>query len=95
MSLDRTDIEKIARLARLSITEDDIPKYVRDLSNILALVAQLGEVDTTGVEPMAHPLEITARLRPDRVTETNQRDLYQKIAPAMARGYYLVPKVIE
>ncbi len=95
MSLDRTDIEKIARLARLSITEDDIPKYVRDLSNILALVAQLGEVDTTGVEPMAHPLEITARLRPDRVTETNQRDLYQKIAPATARGYYLVPKVIE
>lgn len=95
MSLDKTDIQKIAILARLTIDEQDIPGYCRDLSNILELVEQMNGVDTTNVEPLAHPLEIKARLRPDEVTELNQRQKFQSIAPAVEDGLYLVPKVIE
>lgn len=95
MSLNKTDIEKIAWLARLSIAGDDIPNYARDLSNILDLVKQMSAIDTANVKPMAHPLEITARLREDKITEVNQREHFQKFAPAVANGHYLVPKVIE
>ena len=95
MLLDKTDIEKIAWLARLSIAPDDIPEYSRDLSKILAMVKEMEQVDTIETEPMAHPLELSARLRDDVVTESNQRDLFQQIAPAVSNGLYLVPKVIE
>ena len=95
MSLDRTKIEQIARLARLALGEDEIGLYQRELSNILGLVDTMNSVNTAAVAPLAHPLEITARLRPDEVTETNQRDKFQAIAPAVANGYYLVPRVIE
>lgn len=95
MSLDRTDVEKIAHLARLAISEEDIPEYARNLSNILVLVEQMNAADTTGVEPMAHPLHMPQRLRPDEVTETDRRERFQHIAPAVEAGLYLVPKVIE
>lgn len=95
MSLTRKDVEKIAHLARLAISEDDIPKYANNLSNILDLVAQMNAVDTAKVEPMAHPFDATQRLRPDVVSESNQRELFQKIAPQVEAGLYLVPKVIE
>jgi len=95
MSLDKTEIEKIAWLARLAIDENDIAGYGHELSNILDLVEQMNSVDTTNVDPMAHPLEIKARLRPDEVTENNQRDKYQAHAPAVEAGLFLVPKVIE
>lgn len=95
MSLNKTDIQKIAWLARLAIAGDDVPKYARDLSNILDLVKQMSSIDTANVKPMAHPLEITARLREDKITETNQREYFQKIAPAVKNGHYLVPRVIE
>ena len=95
MSLDKTDIQKIAWLARLAIDENDVTGYGRDLSNILGLVEQMNSIDTTNVDPMAHPLEIKARLRPDEVTESNQRDMFQAHAPAVEDGLYLVPKVIE
>ncbi len=95
MSLHREDVEKIAHLARISLSEQDIPLYTRNLSNILALVEQMNRVDTTGITPMAHPLDATARLRPDVVTETNQREWFQQIAPQVEAGLYLVPKVIE
>ena len=95
MSLNKTDIEKIAWLARLSIAADDIPNYARDLSNILEMVEEMDQIDTRGVVPMAHPLEINTRLRQDKVTEVNQREHFQKIAPLVEKGYYLVPKVIE
>ena len=95
MSLTKTDIEKIAWLARLAITSEDIPHYASDLSNILALVEQMNTVDTQGISPLAHPLEITTRLREDRVTEQDQRDHFQSIAPEVENGHYLVPKVIE
>ena len=95
MSLDKTDIEKIAYLARLAIDEDDIPDYARDLSNIFNLVEQLSDANTTNISPMAHPFDAHQRLREDVVTETNQRELFQSIAPKTDAGVYLVPQVIE
>jgi aspartyl-tRNA(Asn)/glutamyl-tRNA(Gln) amidotransferase subunit C len=95
MSLERDDVEKIAHLARLGIAEQDIPEYARNLSNILDLVAQMDSVDTDNVEPMAHPMEMIQRLREDMVTEIDQRDHFQQVAPQTENGLYLVPKVIE
>ena len=95
MSLDKTDIEKIAHLARLGINEQDIPEYAQTLSNIFALVEQMNEVDTSGIIPMAHPLDAVQRLRKDVVTETDQRENFQSIAPKTGAGVYLVPQVIE
>jgi aspartyl-tRNA(Asn)/glutamyl-tRNA(Gln) amidotransferase subunit C len=95
MSLDASDLEKIAHLARLAIAPGSIERYAADLSNILDLVAQMDAVDTTGVEPMAHPLHMTQRMRPDRVSESDQRERYQTIAPLTEDGLYLVPKVID
>ena len=95
MSLDREDVVKIAHLARLAIDEADIPRYARELSSILGLVEQMNRVDTSGVEPMAHPLDTSQRLRADLLTETDQRELFQANAPQVEAGLYLVPKVIE
>ena len=95
MSLDKTDVEKIAHLARLAIDDRAIPDYARDLTNIFDLVEQLSAVDTSNITPMAHPLDANQRLRPDTVTESNQRELFQAIAPKTEAGVYLVPQVIE
>ena len=95
MSLERSDVEKIAHLARLAVSEDQLDSVASDLSNILGLVEQMDAVDTSGVEPMAHPLHMVQRLREDKVTETDQRELFQSVAPLTADGLYLVPKVIE
>jgi len=95
MSLEPADVQKIAHLARLAIDDADIPRYARDLSSILELVAQMNAVDTTGVEPLAHPLAMSQRLRPDAVHESDQHERFQAIAPSTEAGLYLVPKVIE
>jgi aspartyl-tRNA(Asn)/glutamyl-tRNA(Gln) amidotransferase subunit C len=95
MTLDVSDVEKIAHLARLGIDAGDVPEYTRNLSDILAFVEQLNSVDTTGVEPLAHPLEATQRLRADEVKETDERENFQSIAPQIESGLYLVPRVIE
>ncbi|MDH5191099.1 MAG: Asp-tRNA(Asn)/Glu-tRNA(Gln) amidotransferase subunit GatC [Gammaproteobacteria bacterium] len=95
MALDRTDVEKIAHLARLATEESELPGYADDLSNILKLVEQMDAADTANVEPMAHPLDMAQRLREDEVTEENQREHFQNIAPQVESGLYLVPKVIE
>ncbi len=95
MSLQPEDVAKIAHLARLALRDDDVPKYTGDLSNILDLVEQMNAVDTEGVVPMAHPLDAVQRLRPDEVTESDQREHFQSIAPRTEAGLYLVPKVIE
>jgi aspartyl-tRNA(Asn)/glutamyl-tRNA(Gln) amidotransferase subunit C len=95
MALERTEVEKIAHLARLGLNEAEIPQTTATLNNILGLIDAMQAVDTSGVEPLAHPLETTQRLRADQVTEQNQRDAYQSIAPAVESGLYLVPKVIE
>jgi aspartyl-tRNA(Asn)/glutamyl-tRNA(Gln) amidotransferase subunit C len=93
--LNYQEVEKIAHLARLAIRPEDIPAYVRDLSNILTLVEQINEVVTKDVTPMAHPLDMSQRLRPDEVTEENQREIFQTVAPLVENGLYLVPKVID
>lgn len=95
MSLDKNDVEKIAHLARLQIDEKDVADYATNLSNILDLVEQMNTVDTDHVLPMAHPTDAMQRLREDVVTETNQREQYQSIAPEVTDGLYLVPRVIE
>ena len=95
MSLDADAIKKIAYLARLKIDEADVPGYVNNLSNIIDLVEEMGAVDTEGVVPMSHPMDAVQRLREDVVTETNQREVFQAIAPKTEDGLYLVPQVIE
>ncbi|MDE3738426.1 MULTISPECIES: Asp-tRNA(Asn)/Glu-tRNA(Gln) amidotransferase subunit GatC [Pseudomonas] len=95
MALERSDVEKIAHLARLGLNEADIPRTTETLNNILGLIDAMQAVDTDGIEPMAHPLDATQRLRADSVTEENRREAYQAIAPAVENGLYLVPKVIE
>ena len=94
MSFTAADVEKIAHLARSAINADDVVVYTKNLSNILDFVAQMDSVDTSGIEPMAHPTHATQRLRPDEVTEHNQRELFQSIAPQVTAGLYLVPQVI-
>lgn len=95
MSLDKSEVQKIAWLARLAIDEQDISTYSDELSSILGLVETMSLVNTDGISPIAHPLDLAARLRPDEVTEANQRDQFQKNAPLIEDGCYLVPKVIE
>lgn len=96
MTLTRKDVESIAHLARLEITEEQMPAYVGSLSSIIDFVEQLNRAQTGDVEPMAHPLAgQSQRLRPDEVTERDEHERYQKNAPQVEAGLYLVPKVIE
>jgi len=96
MSLNRRDIDNIALLARLALTEEEIPVYIDGLSRIMGLVGELDRADTSQVEPMAHPLPgQRQRLRADAVTETDRHELYQRNAPQVEAGLYLVPRVIE
>ncbi|MBS0357841.1 MAG: Asp-tRNA(Asn)/Glu-tRNA(Gln) amidotransferase subunit GatC [Proteobacteria bacterium] len=88
-------LDKIAHLARLKIEETDKPKYCNDLSSILNLVEQINAEDTSNVSPSAHSLDVTQRVRPDEVTEKNEREKFQKIAPLTEAGLYIVPPVIE
>ncbi|MCP3907967.1 MAG: Asp-tRNA(Asn)/Glu-tRNA(Gln) amidotransferase subunit GatC [Oceanicoccus sp.] len=95
MSVEQSDIEKIAILSRIRVAENDIPEVADRINDILAMVDNMQAVDTADVEPMANPLDAVQRLRDDMVTETNQRDSFQAIAPDADEGLYLVPKVIE
>jgi aspartyl-tRNA(Asn)/glutamyl-tRNA(Gln) amidotransferase subunit C len=88
-------IRHLARLARLGLAPGEAVEMQQQLNDILAMVAQMNAVDTSGVEPMSHPQEEAQRLREDRVTDADRRELFQAIAPAVADGLYLVPKVIE
>ncbi len=95
MSISRADVEKVAHLARIAITEDSIAPTTERLANVLAMVDQLQAINTTGIEPLAHPLDTVQRLRADVVTETNQRELLMKNAPVAQDSLFLVPRVIE
>lgn len=95
MSLTPDEVKKIAHLARLNLSESDIALYTPQLSRILDFIEQMNQTDTTHIEPLAHSLEMSQRLRTDEVTEPNLRDKFQKIAPQVEAGLYLVPKVIE
>jgi aspartyl-tRNA(Asn)/glutamyl-tRNA(Gln) amidotransferase subunit C len=106
MSLSDDQVRRLAHLARVAIQQDESAAVIERLNRVLGLIDQMRAVDTMGIEPMAHPLDNVLpagqRLRPDAVTETDQRDLYQAVAPAgpdgnpqVQDGLYLVPKVIE
>ena len=95
MSLESKDVSNIAHLARLAIEESDLESLGKELSGILDLVAQMEQVDTDAVGPMAHPLDMVQRLRADEVTEENLREDLMANAPAAESGLFLVPKVIE
>ena len=95
MSLSLQDVEKVARLARLAMTGQDIQNARTQLNGIFDLIADMQAVDTAGIAPMSHAQDVTQRLREDVVTETDQRELFQSVAPQTEAGLYLVPKVIE
>ncbi|TVQ86665.1 MAG: Asp-tRNA(Asn)/Glu-tRNA(Gln) amidotransferase subunit GatC [Chromatiaceae bacterium] len=95
MNLDRSDVAKIAQLAKLAVDDAELEHYATELTSILGLVEQMNGIDTTGVEPMAHPLHQSQRLRPDLVTEADQRERFQRLAPLSEGGLYLVPRVVE
>ncbi len=95
MSLSTTDVKRIAHLARIEISDTEAGETLQKLSGILGLIEQMQAVDTHGIVPMSHSQDVTQRLREDIVTKTNQREEFQKIAPATENGLYLVPKVIE
>lgn len=100
MSLNLSDVKRLASLARLELSETETAGTLEKLNGIFSLVEQLKAVDTTGVAPLSHPIaalmpELCLRLRDDVVTETNHREEYQQVAPATQDGLYLVPQVIE
>lgn len=93
--VDRSDIAKLAELARIEIADSMVDEVASSITDVLALVDQLQAADTQGVAPMAHPLDAVQRLRADVVTEPDHREAFQAIAPAAGEGFYLVPKVID
>ena len=95
MALYSEDIQRIAHLARIEITAGEAVDVRTKLASIFDLIGRMRAVDTTGIVPMSHAQEVTLPLREDVVTETNRRELYQSVAPAVQDGLYLVPKVIE
>ena len=95
MSIEADEIMKIAHLARLEVSASEVPQYAQELSRILDLVAQMNQIDTAQVEPLANPLDAMQRFREDVVSEGNQRAKSQAVAPSTDAGYYLVPRVIE
>ncbi len=95
MSLDADQVRRVAELARLAVTDAELPVYAGELSSILDLVDQLKAADTAAVAPMAHPFNMVQRLRADEVSEQPERDRLQAIAPQAEAGHYLVPRVIE
>ena len=95
MSLSLEQVRRVAQLARIEISEAEAEITRGQLNGIFALIEQMQAVDTRGIEPMAHAQDLSQRLRPDEVTETNRRDAYQAVSPEVEAGLFLVPKVIE
>ncbi|TDT43259.1 aspartyl/glutamyl-tRNA(Asn/Gln) amidotransferase subunit C [Halospina denitrificans] len=95
MSISKEQIEQVAYLARIQISDAEKSALESKLSSILDMVDELQAADTDGITPMAHPLDATQRLRPDEVTEPNEREKFQKLAPEAENGLYLVPRVVE
>ncbi|MDF0604579.1 Asp-tRNA(Asn)/Glu-tRNA(Gln) amidotransferase subunit GatC [Neisseriaceae bacterium TC5R-5] len=95
MSLTHQDVVRIAKLARISVNEAEIAATSTQLNNIFGLIEKMQSVNTDGIEPMAHPQDVPLRLRDDVVTEHNQRQAFQAIAPQVENGLFLVPRVIE
>jgi aspartyl-tRNA(Asn)/glutamyl-tRNA(Gln) amidotransferase subunit C len=95
MSLDKKQVKEIAQLARLNINDSEAQRATAELNNILHLMAELSEIDTKDVEPMAHPLDMSQRLREDVISETDLSEEFQAIAPKTGKKHFLVPTVIE
>jgi aspartyl-tRNA(Asn)/glutamyl-tRNA(Gln) amidotransferase subunit C len=95
MAFSTADVQRIARLARIELSEAEIEQALAQLNGIFGLIEEMQAVSAEGVEPMAHAQDLVLRLRPDAVTRADQRTELQAIAPAVQNGLYLVPKVIE
>ena len=95
MALDLDQVRRIAHLARIEVTDEEAQRTLEQLSDIFAMIEKMRAVDTTGIEPMAHAVDVVQRLRPDAATEADRREAFQAIAPETEAGLYLVPKVIE
>ena len=95
MAISRSDVERLAQLAHISIDPEEVDAYSAGLSRILTLIDEMNQTETEDVPPMAHPQDIRLRLRKDQVTEPDLRELFQSSAPSSDRGFYVVPKVIE
>ena len=95
MSLTHQDVARIAKLARINVSDEEIVAVGNQLNNIFGLIEKMQAVNTDGIEPMAHPQDVSLRLREDIVTQTNQREAFQALAPQGEKGLFLVPKVIE
>lgn len=95
MSLTHQDVARIAKLARISVNDEEIAAVGEKLNNIFGLIEKMQAVNTDGIEPMAHPQDVSLRLREDVVTQINQREAFQAVAPQVEKGLFLVPKVIE
>jgi aspartyl-tRNA(Asn)/glutamyl-tRNA(Gln) amidotransferase subunit C len=95
MALTLDDVKRVAHLARVAIEDDEAQAVLGQLAAVFRLIEQMQAVDTSGVEPMSHALDVVQRLRNDRVTEGDQHAAFQAIAPQVEAGLYLVPKVIE
>jgi aspartyl-tRNA(Asn)/glutamyl-tRNA(Gln) amidotransferase subunit C len=95
MALTRDDVKRAARLARIAIDESEANQVLEQLERIFGMIEEMRAVDVSGVEPMAHAQDVVLRLRPDEVTEPDQRELFAAVAPRVQNGLYLVPKVIE
>lgn len=95
MSFSEQDIKNTAQLARLSVSENDCRFYSGQLNQIFNLVEQMNQVNTQSIRPMAHPRDLVLRLRDDEVTEQDEREIFQSIAPETENGLYLVPQVID
>ena len=95
MPLDHNEVAKVAHLARLALSGEEQSSYAIELGRILELVGQMDAVNVDAITPMAHPLDANQRLRADQITEVDQREHFQAIAPAVESGLYLVPRVIE
>lgn len=95
MSLSIDDVRRIARLARIAVTNDELAATQQQLNRIFGLIEEMRAVDTSGIEPMAHAQDVMLRLREDVATAPNRREQFQAVAPAVEAGLYLVPKVIE
>ena len=95
MSLNQKQVKEIAYLARINVSDSELVKSTEELNNILNLMEELGDIDTGEIEPMAHPLHMSQRLRTDEVTETDLSKEFQEIAPKKGKDHFLVPTVIE
>jgi aspartyl-tRNA(Asn)/glutamyl-tRNA(Gln) amidotransferase subunit C len=95
MSLSQDQFQRLARLARIALGPNETEAVTGRLNRVLGLIDELRAIDTSGIEPMSHALDVVQRMRPDAVTETDQHERFQAIAPAVEQGLYLVPKVIE